>query len=169
DPRDHAAQRLAEAKTAWGHAMTAHKMAPPDEGFAGRLRTLAGAAQAEREACEEADRAGLLWRPIPGAQGAQPPYELRPGTGRRAPHPRSAGAERRRGDDALCGPPEVNAIAPVWAAGHRTTAASGAGLRARMTRAQSGHDAAGGRVTGAVRGAEASSVAIAVPETPPAS
>ena len=85
DQRDHAAQRLAEAKTAWGHAMTAHKMAPPDEGFAGRLRALAGAAQAEREACEEADRAGLLWRPIPGAQGAQPPYELRPGTGRRGP------------------------------------------------------------------------------------
>jgi hypothetical protein len=85
DPRERAAQRLAEAKTAWGQAMTAHKLAPPDAGFASRLRTLALAAQAESHACDEADRAGLLWRPIPGAQGAQPPYELRPGTGRRGP------------------------------------------------------------------------------------
>ena len=65
--------------------MTAHKMAPPDAGFAARLRSLSAAAQAEREACEEANRAGLLWRPIPGAQTAQPPYELRAGTGRRGP------------------------------------------------------------------------------------
>jgi hypothetical protein len=65
--------------------MTAHKMAPPDSGFASRLRALATAAEAEREACEEAAQAGLLWRPIPGAQGSQPPYELRPGTGRRGP------------------------------------------------------------------------------------
>jgi hypothetical protein len=26
-----------------------------------------------------------MWRPIPGAQASQPPYELRPGTGRRGP------------------------------------------------------------------------------------
>jgi hypothetical protein len=65
--------------------MTAHKMAPPDPGFAARLRALASAAEKEREACDEARHAGLLWRPIPGAQGAQPPYELRAGTGRRGP------------------------------------------------------------------------------------
>ena len=64
--------------------MTSHKL-PPDAGFAARLRTLASAAEKERAACDEAQRAGLLWRPIPGAQGAQPPYELRPGTGRRGP------------------------------------------------------------------------------------
>jgi hypothetical protein len=85
DPRARASQRLRDAKAAWGQAMTAHKMAPPDDGFASRLRTLASAAEAEREACEEAAQAGLLWRPIPGAQGSQPPYELRPGTGRRGP------------------------------------------------------------------------------------
>jgi hypothetical protein len=85
DPRDRASQRLRDAASAWGRAMGAHKMAPPDAGFAGRLRALASAAEKEREACEEAQRAGLLWRPIPGAQGAQPPYELRPGTGRRGP------------------------------------------------------------------------------------
>jgi hypothetical protein len=65
--------------------MTAHKVAPPDAGFAGRLRSLALAAEAEREACQEGAEAGLLWRPIPGAQGTQPPYELRPGTGRCGP------------------------------------------------------------------------------------
>lgn len=85
DPRTRASQRLRDAKVAWGQAMNAHKMAPPDADFASRLRTLATAAEAEREACEEAAAAGLLWRPIPGAQGSQPPYELRPGTGRRGP------------------------------------------------------------------------------------
>ena len=83
--REHANQRLRNARAAWGQAMTAHKMAPPDPGFSARLHSLSVAAQAEREACEEADRAGLLWRPIPGAQTAQPAYELRPGTGRRGP------------------------------------------------------------------------------------
>jgi hypothetical protein len=85
DPRERATDRLRVARTAWGQALTAHKMAPPDAGFAARLRALAAAAAAEREACEEAYQAGLLWRPIPGAQGAQPPHELRPGTGRRGP------------------------------------------------------------------------------------
>lgn len=85
DSRARATPRLRDAKAAWGQAMTAHKMAPPDPGFAARLSALASAAETEREACEEAEQAGLLWRPIPGAQGAQPPYELRPGTGRRGP------------------------------------------------------------------------------------
>jgi hypothetical protein len=85
DPRDRANQRLRDAAASWGEAMTAHKLAPPDPGFATRLRALARAAEQEREACAEAQNAGLLWRPIPGAQGAQPPYELRPGTGRRGP------------------------------------------------------------------------------------
>jgi hypothetical protein len=38
-------------------------------------------------AWEHAHAAGLLWRPIPGAERAEPPYELRPGTGRRGPAP----------------------------------------------------------------------------------
>jgi hypothetical protein len=85
DPRERAIQRLRIAQSAWGEAMTAHRLAPPDLRFALRLRGLASAAEREREACEAADRAGLLWRPIPGAQGAQPPNELRPGSGRRGP------------------------------------------------------------------------------------
>jgi hypothetical protein len=74
-----------QAANDWAEAMRAHKLAPPDAGFAARLRTLADAAAREQIAWEHAHSAGLLWRPVPGAQSAQPPYELRPGTGRRGP------------------------------------------------------------------------------------
>jgi hypothetical protein len=73
------------ARDDWASAMRAHKLAPPDAGFAGRLRTLAEAAEREQVAWEHAHAAGLMWRPVPGAENAQPPYELRPGTGRRGP------------------------------------------------------------------------------------
>jgi hypothetical protein len=69
----------------WAEAMRAHKLAPPDPGFAARLRALSEAAGNEQVAWEHAHAAGLLWRPIPGAEQAEPPYELRPGTGRRGP------------------------------------------------------------------------------------
>ena len=74
-----------QASTDWAEAMRAHKLAPPDAGFAQRLRALANAAEREQVAWEHAHAAGLLWRPVPGAEGAEPPYELRPGTGRRGP------------------------------------------------------------------------------------
>jgi hypothetical protein len=74
-----------QAGNNWAGAMRAHKLAPPDAGFAARLRALAGAATGEQVAWEHAHAAGLLWRPIPGAENAEPPYELRPGTGRRGP------------------------------------------------------------------------------------
>jgi hypothetical protein len=74
-----------QASTGWAQAMRAHKMAPPDPGFAARLRSLAEAAEQEQIAWEHAHKAGLLWKPIPGAEQAQPPYELCPGTGRRGP------------------------------------------------------------------------------------
>ncbi len=74
-----------QASTEWAEAMRAHKMAPPDAGFADRLRGLAEAARTEQAAWEHAHGAGLLWRSIPGAEEAEPPYELRPGTGRRGP------------------------------------------------------------------------------------
>ncbi len=73
------------ASDAWAEAMRAHKLAPPDAEFAGRLRTLAEAAEREQVTWEHAHAAGLQWRPVPGAEHAQPPYELRPGTGRRGP------------------------------------------------------------------------------------
>src|SRR5438270_8688839 len=74
-----------QAGTDWAEAMRAHKLAPPDAGFAARLRLLADAAAREQVAWEHAHAAGLQWRPVPGAERAQPPYELRPGTGRRGP------------------------------------------------------------------------------------
>ncbi len=74
-----------EASDGWAAAMRAHKLAPPDPGFASRLRALAMAAEAEQVTWEHAHAAGLMWRPVPGAESAQPPYELRPGTGRRGP------------------------------------------------------------------------------------
>ena len=46
---------------------------------------MANAAETEQITWEHAHAAGLLWRPVPGAENAQPPYELRPGTGRRGP------------------------------------------------------------------------------------
>lgn len=38
-----------------------------------------------RDAHARALDAGLAWRPIAGSNRAKPPYELRPGTGRRGP------------------------------------------------------------------------------------
>ena len=39
-----------------------------------------------RDAHARALDAGLAWRPVPDSERARPPYELRPGTGRRGPH-----------------------------------------------------------------------------------
>ncbi|HET6868653.1 MAG TPA: hypothetical protein VFH80_22260 [Solirubrobacteraceae bacterium] len=74
-----------QAGNDWAEAMRAHKLAPPDAGFGARLGALAEAAGREQVAWEHAHAAGLMWRPIPGAENAEPPYELRPGTGRRGP------------------------------------------------------------------------------------
>jgi hypothetical protein len=74
-----------QAGNDWAEAMRTHKLAPPDAGFAGRLRLLAEAASREQVGWEHAHAAGLMWRPVPGAERAEPPYELRPGTGRRGP------------------------------------------------------------------------------------
>jgi hypothetical protein len=73
------------ASASWAEAMRNHKLAPPDAGFAQRLRSLSEAAATEQVAWEKAHAAGLQWRPMPGADRAAPPYELRPGTGRRGP------------------------------------------------------------------------------------
>jgi hypothetical protein len=86
DPRRAEVMRaVRQAGTEWAEAMRSHKLAPPDPGFAGRLSALAEAARREQAAWENAHSAGLMWRPIPGAERADPPYELRPGTGRRGP------------------------------------------------------------------------------------
>ncbi len=68
----------------WGGAVQAHKLAPPDGGFAGRLATLAEGARDAARVCRAADAAGFAWPPARKAD-SEPPYELRPGTGRRGP------------------------------------------------------------------------------------
>jgi len=73
------------ASDSWAEAMRAHKLAPPDAGFAQRIHALSEAAADEQVAWEHAHAVGLLWRPVPGAENSAPPYELRPDTGRRGP------------------------------------------------------------------------------------
>jgi hypothetical protein len=83
--RERVMRLVRHASASWADAMRTHKMAPPDAGFALRLRALAEAAGTEQVAWEQAHAAGLHWRPVAGAERSTPPYELRPGTGRRGP------------------------------------------------------------------------------------
>ena len=75
---------FAQAQQHWRAAIEAHRAAPPDAGFSARLATLAQAALEEARVCREADAAGFEWPPHRGAN-SEPPYELRPGSGRRGP------------------------------------------------------------------------------------
>jgi hypothetical protein len=83
--KEHAWNSVNEARASWSGAMRAHEQAPPDPGFRDRLRSLAAAAAELRNAHVRALEAGLAWRPIADSERARPPYELRPGTGRRGP------------------------------------------------------------------------------------
>ena len=74
---------FAAAQQRWRRAIRAHQLAPPDAGFSSRLAELAAVAREEADVCREAAAAGYEW-PRHGAT-AEPPYELRPGTGRRGP------------------------------------------------------------------------------------
>jgi hypothetical protein len=67
----------------WRQAVAAHRMAPPDAGFAGRLAGLAAACGEEAAVCREAHAAGYSWPPHTAT--ARPPYELLPDSGRRGP------------------------------------------------------------------------------------
>lgn len=73
------------AAAEWAEAMRAHILAPPDPGFPNRLRGLADAARTRARAARVAEAAGLKWVAQPRALQSQPPYELRPGTGRTGP------------------------------------------------------------------------------------
>jgi hypothetical protein len=83
--KEHAWTSVNDARASWSGAMRAHEQAPPDPGFRDRLRALAEAATAMRDAHARALQAGLAWRPVADSERARPPYELRPGTGRRGP------------------------------------------------------------------------------------
>lgn len=89
DDLEHERERIVRlvrhASVGWAEAIRAHKLAPPDAGFADRLRKLSEAAAAEQIAWQQAHAAQMVWRAVPGAATAEPPYELRPATGRRGP------------------------------------------------------------------------------------
>jgi hypothetical protein len=78
-----AEQPFQEARAAWRAALRGHVLAPPDAGFSARLAALAAAARQRAAACEAAYGDGFEWPPARGV--ARPPYELRPGSGRRGP------------------------------------------------------------------------------------
>jgi hypothetical protein len=85
DPRVAVEQvRLADVR--WGEALEASVEAPPDLGFAQRIRAIAKAAEQEAAALRHADQMGLAFRPHPGARNMQLSHELRPGArSRRGP------------------------------------------------------------------------------------
>jgi hypothetical protein len=83
--KEHAWTSVNEGRASWSGAIRAHEQAPPDPGFRDRLRALANAAAAMRDGHARALDAGLAWRPVADSERARPPYELRPGTGRRGP------------------------------------------------------------------------------------
>jgi hypothetical protein len=83
--KEHAWTSVNDARASWSGAMRTHEQAPPDPGFRDRLRALAQAAATMRDAHARALHAGLAWRPVADSERARPPYELRPGTGRRGP------------------------------------------------------------------------------------
>jgi len=66
DPRV-ALEQVQLADQRWGDALEASVEAPPDEGFAQRMRAIANAAEQEAAALRHADLLGLAHRPRPGA------------------------------------------------------------------------------------------------------
>jgi hypothetical protein len=84
DPDQQVLNDFKEGMASWAGAVQAHKQAPPDPGFAARLAALAQGASDAARVCREADAAGFEWPPARKAD-SEPPYELRPGTGRRGP------------------------------------------------------------------------------------
>jgi hypothetical protein len=81
-----ALEQVQLADQRWGDALEASVEAPPDEGFAQRVRAIANAAEQEAAALRHADLLGLAHRPHPGARNMQLSHELRPGArARRGP------------------------------------------------------------------------------------
>lgn len=85
DKRDEEIQEAFKAaQTGWARALRTHRLAPPDAGFSARILELSRAAHAEAMICWEAHDAGYNW-PRHRAVAGEPPYELRPESGRRGP------------------------------------------------------------------------------------
>jgi len=84
DPDQQLLSEFKEGMASWAGAVQAHKQAPPDENFAARLTALSHGAGEAARVCRRAHAAGFEWPPARKAD-SEPPYELRPGTGRRGP------------------------------------------------------------------------------------
>jgi hypothetical protein len=84
DPDQQIVSDFKEGMASWASAVQAHKQAPPDENFAARLTALSQGASEAARVCRAAHAAGFEWPPARKAD-SEPPYELRPGTGRRGP------------------------------------------------------------------------------------
>ena len=84
DPDQQILTEFKQGIATWASAVEAHEQAPPDENFANRLATLSKSASEAARVCRTADAAGFEWPPARKAD-SEPPYELRPGTGRRGP------------------------------------------------------------------------------------
>lgn len=85
DPRL-AVEQVQLADERWSQALEESEDAPPDLGFAQRVRKIANAAEQEAAALRFADQFGIAYRPRPGARNMQLSHELRPGArSRRGP------------------------------------------------------------------------------------
>jgi hypothetical protein len=84
DPRIAVDQvRLADQR--WSAALAASEFAPPDPGFAARVRGVADASEQEAAALRLADTSGVGWNPVSNARRMRLSYELRPGGKRPGP------------------------------------------------------------------------------------
>jgi hypothetical protein len=84
DPRV-AVDQVRVADLLWHAALEASEFAPPDPGFAGRVRGVADASEQEAAALRLADTSGVGWNPVPDARRMRLSYELRPGGNRPGP------------------------------------------------------------------------------------
>jgi hypothetical protein len=82
---ERAVTQLRAAENRWGQALKQHRLAPPDDEFARRLRDFADACEQQQAAYSYAANAGLAWDPLPPASARRPPAELLPDSGRRGP------------------------------------------------------------------------------------
>ena len=81
DPRV-AVDQVRLADRLWSAALEASEFAPPDPGFAARVRGVADASEQEAAALRLADTSGVGWNPVPDARRMRLSYELRPGGSR---------------------------------------------------------------------------------------
>ena len=84
DPDKQILSEFKDGMANWASAVEAHKQAPPDLNFSDRLAALGKGASEAARVCRAADAQGFEWPPARKAD-SEPPYELRPGAGRRGP------------------------------------------------------------------------------------